>query len=179
MSLPRIIFLDGDGTIWYPTSTQRTQKPHWIYHDPDTRGNYLEHLTLTPGLRETLEVLHSKGVLFVLISANPAPPEIAEPELLEKLEYFGIKDYFRSYHSSPGDNPLGKTEIMIRILADLNIPKEQALMIGDSYYYDYLAAKENGINAYWIRNSVATQPEELPKDLALLDEVSDVLDVLQ
>ncbi len=173
-----IIFLDGDGTIWYPSSTKRTKKPHWIYHDPETKDSYLEHMELTPKIRETLEILSDNGVQLVLISANPASAEIAEPELLQKLEYFKIRQFFRSYHSSAGDNPRGKAEVILRVLQEMNIPKDQALMIGDSYFYDYEAAKDAGIDAYWIANDVSTRPEDFPQDLQSIDEVADVLEIL-
>lgn len=59
----KIIFLDGDGTLWYPKATKRTQKPHWIYHDPETKDNYLEHLELTPKTKEALEYLSGKACI--------------------------------------------------------------------------------------------------------------------
>ena len=51
----KIIFLDGDGTLWYPQKTKRTQKPHRIYCDDKIKDNYLEHLELTPNTKETLQ----------------------------------------------------------------------------------------------------------------------------
>ncbi len=176
-SYKKVVFLDGDGTIWYPKSTKRTQKPHWIYHDLKTKENYLEHMELAPKIIETLETLHSSGVQFVLVSANPEPPEIAEPELLEKLEYFNILNFFTSYHSSLGDDPMDKTNVILRVIKSMGIEKDQALMIGDSYFYDYQAAKDSGIDAYWIRNEVAKRPERFPSDLKALNEVYEIVDL--
>ncbi len=176
MPMPKLIFLDGDGTIWYPKSTKRTQKPHWIYHDPSTKNQYLQHLELAPKIRETLAFLHSQGVLLVLISANPAPAEVAESELLNKLQYFGIEDYFHSYHSSPGDNPLGKAEVIQRILTQENLLPQDSLMVGDSYFYDYEAAQSIGVPAYWIENTVSNQPDVIPPEWQKISEVSDILE---
>jgi hydroxymethylpyrimidine pyrophosphatase-like HAD family hydrolase len=77
----KIIFLDGDGTLWYPSTTKRTQKSHWIYNDPLTKDNYLAHLQLTPKIKETLTALRLRGILLVVISANPHTKEIALQEI--------------------------------------------------------------------------------------------------
>jgi len=50
-------------------------------------------------------------------------------------------------------------------------------MIGDSYFYDYQAAKDSGIDAYWIRNEVAKRPERFPSDLKALNEVYEIVDL--
>src|SRR5665647_1602269 len=168
----KIIFLDGDGTLWYPKATKRTQKPHWIYHDPMTKNNYLEHLELTPKTKETLKAFSDKGIYLVIISANPYAEEIAVKEIKERLEHFKLVGLFHSYHSSSGSDPQGKAEIMLKVIKTLNLNKEDALMVGDSYYYDYLAAKNVGIEAFFIENEVSKMPEIMPADLQSIKEVS-------
>lgn len=175
----KIIFLDGDGTIWYPSLTKRTQKPHWVYHDPETKDNFLEHMELTPNVKETIEKLKEKGIIFVLVSASPYAVELANKELEEKLEFFGMQDLFYAYRSSPGDRPEGKGELMLEIIGSLKLTKEDALMVGDSYFYDYLAAKDIGIDAFFIENESAKMPDEIPEDLQFIKEVSDLLDILE
>ncbi len=175
----KIIFFDGDGTIWYPKATKRTQKPHWIYNDIITRDNYLEHLELTPKVQETLEVFSNKGIYLVVISANPESEEVALKEMKEKLEYFGIEKLFYTSRVSAGDDPEGKSSIILEILEELNLKKEDALMVGDSYYYDYLAAKNIGIDALFIENTVSTMPEVVPFDLQSIEEVSDLLKIIE
>lgn len=174
----KLIFLDGDGTIWYPSLTKRTRKPHWIYHDSATKDNFLNHMELTPNLRETLLELKKKNILFVLVSASPYPVDVANEELREKLEFFDLLDLFHSYRSSPGDRPEGKGELMLEIIASLNLTKDDALMVGDSFFYDYLAAKNVGIDALFIENECAKMPDEIPKDLQTIKEVSDLVDIL-
>ncbi|MEI8104007.1 MAG: HAD family hydrolase [Candidatus Moraniibacteriota bacterium] len=174
----KIIFLDGDGTLWYPSSTKRTQKPHWIYHDPETKDDFLRHLELIPNVRGTLLNLKEKGILLVLISASPYPTEAADKELRERLEFFDLLELFHSYRSSQGDNPEGKGELMLEILESLKLAKEDALMVGDSYFYDYLAAKNVGIEALFIENTYARMPDERPEDLQTINEVSDLVNIL-
>jgi FMN phosphatase YigB (HAD superfamily) len=174
----KIIFLDGDGTIWYPKLTKRTKKPHWIYDDPTTKNNHLEHLELTPDVEKTINTLKSKGITLVVISANPREKNVAIGEIKERLEHFNLSQHFLSVRSSPGDDSKGKAKIILEVLDALKFKKEDALMIGDSYYYDYLAAKEIGVDALWIENTVSKLPETMPEDLKSIKEVSDVLNVL-
>lgn len=175
----KLIFLDGDGTLWYPSLTKRSQKPHWVYHDPTTKDSYLEHMELTPNVKETLLKLRERGVILVVISANPRPEEVANKELRERLEFFGLLELFHSYRSSPGDRPEGKGERMLEIIELLHLTKSDALMVGDSYSYDYLAAKDVGIDALFIENEYAKMPEEIPTDLQVIREVSDLLNILE
>jgi phosphoglycolate phosphatase-like HAD superfamily hydrolase len=175
----KIIFLDGDGTLWYPKSTKRTEKPHWIYHDPLTKDNYLEHLELTPKTKETLKKFRDMGMYLVVISANPYAEDIAVKEIKERLKYFGLTDLFYSCRASEGSDPLGKPAIMLNIIKELGLEKDDAVMVGDSYFYDYLAAKDAGIDAFYIENIASKMPDIIPSDLQSIHEVSDLLDILE
>jgi len=174
----KIVFLDGDGTIWYPKATKRTQKPHWIYHDPETKDNYLKHLELTPRTKETLEYLNKKGLLLVVLSANPYAEDIAIKEIKERLEHFGLASLFYTYRSSEGNDPNGKASIILEILSSLGLDKRDALMVGDSYFYDYLAAKDIGVDAFFIENSVSKMPDEIPHDIKSIKEIHELVDIL-
>jgi len=174
----KIVFLDGDGTLWYPKRTKRTQKPHWIYHDPETKDNYLEHLELTPRTKETLEYLSKKGLLLVVLSANPYAEDIAIKEIKERLEHFGLASLFHAYRSSAGSDPNGKALIILEILSSLGLDKKDALMVGDSYFYDYLAAKDIGVDAFFIENSVSKMPDEIPQDIQSIKDVHELVNIL-
>lgn len=175
----KILFLDGDGTLWYPSATKRSQKPHWIYHDPLTKDSYLEHLELTPKTKETLKLFNKKGIYLVALSANPYAEEIAVKEIKEKLEHFGLIDLFYTYRASKGDDSSGKVAIMLDVIKELGLKKKDALMVGDSYFYDYLAAKDAGVDAYFIKNEVARMPEVIPTDIQSINEIWDLVDILK
>lgn len=175
----KILFLDGDGTLWYPSVTKRTEKPHWVYNDVKTKDNYLEHIELTSGTKEALEYFYKKGLYLVVISANPYDEETAVKEIKERLNYFGLSELFYTCRASEGSNPNGKVAVMLEIIKELGLAKEDALMIGDSYFYDYLAATENGIDAFFIENEVAKMPEAMPEDLQSIKEVYDLVDILE
>lgn len=171
----KIIFLDGDGTLWYPKKTKRTEKPHWIYDHPDTKDNYLEHLELTPGVEKVISELKSMGMFLVVISANPREESVAVEEIKTRLKHFNLDENFLLVRSSPGDDQDGKAKIILEVLTDLDLEKQDALMVGDSYKYDYLAARQIGVDAIWIENPVSTLPEELPTDFKSIKELPDLL----
>lgn len=177
--MKKLIFFDGDGTLWYPKATKRTQKSHWIYNDPTTMHNYLDHLELTPGTKQALETLKHKGIYLVVISANPHVQEIALADINERIVHFGLSDLFHSYHASHGDDPTGKSAIMLRVIEQLGFDKSDALMIGDNYYYDYLAAKNVGVDAFFIDNTVSVMPETLPTDFKTIGEIEDLVKIFE
>ncbi|MDI9355168.1 MAG: HAD hydrolase-like protein [Cyanobium sp. MAG06] len=119
-----------------------------MYHDPETKDNYLEHLELTPNVKETIQKLYDLGLYLVVISANPRSEDVAIEEIKERIKYFAISDLFYSIRSSPGDNRDGKANILLEIINELGLKKEDAVMIGDSYFYDYEAIKKIGVDAF-------------------------------
>ncbi|HBL39489.1 TPA: hypothetical protein DDZ10_02350 [Candidatus Uhrbacteria bacterium] len=147
--MKRIIFFDGDGTLWYPKTTKHTRKPHWIYHDPTTMNDPLSHLAVIPGVKRTLRELQRRGILTVLISTHPHTKKDADQLLQEKVRHFKLDSLFNEVHSSRL-TPTGKGTVIKRVLKQRHIPKTRALMIGDSYIWDYRSAKDAGIDAVLI-----------------------------
>lgn len=130
-------------------------------------------------MKKALEEIHKMGLQLVVISANPYTEEIAVREIKERLEHFGLTNLFHAVRSSQGDDPKGKSAIMLEILDDLKLEKSDALMVGDSYFYDYLVAKDVGIDAFFVDNIVSKMPDELPTNLRSIAEVSDLLEILE
>ena len=91
------------------------------------------------------------GIIIVILSTHPHPPKQADAIIKQKIKHFNLKDLFdevhatREYHGSKG-------EFMIEILKKRGIPKSKALMIGDSYNWDYKPAREVGIDALLIES---------------------------
>lgn len=175
----KVIFFDGDGTLWYPKATKRTQKSHWIYKDPLIMNNYLDHLELTPGTKQALEVLKNRGIYLVVISANPYVQELALADINERIVHFGLTDMFYSYHASPGDDPTGKSIVMLNVIEELGVSKSDALMIGDNYFYDYLAAQNIGVDAFFIDNAISAMPETLPVNFRTIKDIEDLVDIIE
>ena len=47
-------------------------------------------------------------------------------------------------------------------------------MVGDSYYYDYKAGINAGVNSFFIKNDYCKQPVTLPDDVQVIDVITDL-----
>ena len=153
--MKKIIFFDADGTLWYPKKTKYTEKPWWIYFDDKTKEeDPLRHLTLTPNVKTVLKKLKGHGVILVLIGQLPYPKDIANEKLERMTKHFGIFCYFDQIRASHSSIKIGEADpkniAMLEVLKERNIPKNKALMVGDSYRFDYLAARSCGIDCVLI-----------------------------
>ncbi len=171
----KVIFLDGDGTLWYPKKTRRHIAPHWIYKDTTIGDAFLKHIILIPSVLQTLKILKQRGYILILISTHPHTKKVADVLLKNKVYHFRLENLLDAFYTSR-DYPEGKGERMADILKKRNIPKSRALMIGDSYAYDYMSAKKVGIDCFLI-NSEYLKPEGR-RVKRLITDVKDVLPIL-
>ncbi len=176
----KIIFFDGDGTLWYPKTTKRTKKPHWIYKDPivgNSEEDYMKLLILTPYVKNTLRELKLRDIYSVIISTHPHPPKEAQKILGRKVHHFGLENLIREYHSSP-DVPGGKGRVIETILKEKGMPKSQALMVGDSYHYDYLSAKTVGVDVLSVRTDYTVEWIKKYRIRRCIDTVRNILEFI-
>ncbi|EQD64315.1 haloacid dehalogenase superfamily enzyme, subfamily IA [mine drainage metagenome] len=155
MFLKRIIFFDGDGTLWYPKRTKYNKPPWSVYVDSRTKRNPLKHQTLTPHTLETLKSLKRKGIKLAVISTQPGKyKKDRDAHLHMKLRHFGISRFFDYVEASKvvanHTKPDAKSVQMLKVLRKAHLPKSSALMIGDLYESDYAQAKKIGIDAVLI-----------------------------
>ena len=147
----KIIFFDGDGTLWYPKATKHREKPHWVYRTEGTADDHCQQLMLIPTVLPTLKKLRKFSIVTVLLSTHPHPPKEAEVLLHHKVQHFNLGEFFdeihatREFHSSKG-------EFITRILKKRGIAKRDALMVGDNYHWDYRPARMVGIDALLIES---------------------------
>ncbi len=149
--MKKIVFLDGDGTLWYPKLTRRKKAPHWIYSDPVTSKDPNNHLVLTPSSLRVLKRLKQMGVKLAVLSIVPHPKREAQKILARRVSHFGLTEYFDEVYPVQED-PDAKGKLIETVLRREGIPKSKALMVGDSYVYDYKSAMKRGIPAvliYW------------------------------
>jgi len=148
----KIIFFDGDGTLWYPKATKYKKGPWWVYYDKKTNKDPNKHMILTPTTLTTLKKLKKLGIYLVILSTHPHPPKEADAIIKGKVKHFDLHKLFdevhatREYHGSKG-------KVMVKILKRLNIRKSKALMVGDMYDWDYKPAREKGIEALLITSN--------------------------
>ena len=60
---------------------------------------------------------------------------------------------------------------MIEILKKRKIPKSKALMVGDSYRWDFKPAKENGIDALLIESEYEPMKSRVKKTIKKISDI--------
>jgi FMN phosphatase YigB (HAD superfamily) len=160
--MKKIIFFDGDGTLWYPRRTRYNEKPWWIYKSREVQRDPRKHLILTPGVSQTLKILSGRGIVLAVLSTRPSlqttnhqiGPEAYVRRLKGFARYFHIDRYideFRACDPVKGDSDRKDVQIL-SVLREKGIPKSKALMVGDSYDHDYLPARKAGIDCILINS---------------------------
>ena len=175
MKTKKIIFFDGDGTIWYPKETKRKIKPHLIYSDKKIGDKYLEHLILTTSALSSLNKLKRLGIILILISTHPHSKKEADVLLKEKVMYLKLENIFDEFYTSR-DYPEGKGEVITGVLKKKHIPKYKALLIGDSYRYDYLSAKGVGVDCLLIKSEYMSAKGRRVK--GIIKNLSDIIEIV-
>ncbi len=153
-----MVFMDGDGTLWYPKLTKRDKVPHWVYSDPVTSRDPNKHLILTPSTLMVLKRLKRSGVRLAVLSIVPGPRDTAREILKKRVDHFGLRKYFDELYPVPEESD-AKGRLMEKVLKREGISKKHALMIGDSYTYDYKSAARHGIPAVLIHWESYGAPE--------------------
>lgn len=169
MNKKSIIFFDGDGTLWYPKKTRYKKHPVWIYKDKRIK-HHVNHLKLIPTVIDTLIQLKKKGIITVILSTHPQPPEIAHSILKTKVEHFNLQNLFDEFHPTR-PYPESKGEFISKIIKKRKIPKSKALMVGDSYIWDYRSAKDKGIDALLIKSGYEPMQDKLKYTISQLNQV--------
>lgn len=169
-----ILFLDGDGTVWYPKSTKRTKNPHWIYKSYGKTG-YLDDLVVIPGTLAVLRKLKSQGVIIILLSTHPYPKRESIRLLEQKIKYLNLGKYIDEYYPTP-DRPEAKGELLIKILNKWSISKNKALMVGDSYLYDFCSAKNVGVEAFLLETNYTFYPKGARRVSRGIKHLRDIVD---
>lgn len=170
----KIVFFDGDGTIWYPKKTKHKEKPHWVYSLSENEGDHSKHLIIVPTVIKTLKRLKKMGVVVVLLSTHPQSPEEANNVIQNRIKYFKLGNLFdevyatRDFHSSKG-------EFINNILKKRKIAKSKALMVGDKYRWDYKPARDLGIDALLIETEYNKEDIQSKRIKKTIKQIKDIL----
>jgi FMN phosphatase YigB (HAD superfamily) len=169
----KIIFFDGDGTLWYPKKTKHKEAPHWVYKLKGDGKFHNSQLIMTPTAVSTIKKLKKLGIITVILSTHPHPPKKAQLVLKEKIKHFNLKRLFDETIATPAKGPnISKGKFIIKILSKRKIPKSKALMIGDSYSWDYRPTRDVGVDAlllesdYLKKNSIGKRVRKTIKRLS-------------
>lgn len=106
-----------------------------------------------PHVVEMLDALKSGGVPMAVATSKP------ENIALPVLDYFKLTSYFDCI-SAPNENEhsSNKKELIQKALNVCKIPKERAVMVGDTHY-DAIGAREAGTNFIGVLYGFGTQAE--------------------
>ena len=93
--------------------------------------------------------------------------------LKKKIDHFKLADFFDEYYATI-DNPEAKGNMMVDILKHRGIAKSKALMIGDSYWYDYISARKVGIEALLLETKYTNYPLKGRKAKSTIKSIKEI-----
>lgn len=92
-----------------------------------TSDNEAEDIEIIEGVQDTLKSLHDKGYLLAIVSAD----DTASMDLF--IDKYSIREYFdKIITSDSSDYHKPQKELLQLILDDLNVDKEETMMVGDT-----------------------------------------------
>ena len=110
---------------------------------PFVRESYrMAHLVpLFPGVRETLETLHSRGIRMGIATGKAGP---RARSLLDQLGVLGL--FGQVIGSDEVARPKPAPDIVLQALGNLDVPPHEAMMVGDAVI-DLLSGRDAGATA--------------------------------
>jgi FMN phosphatase YigB (HAD superfamily) len=175
----KIIFFDGDGTLWYPKKTKYKEGPWWVYKLPGSPKEHNKHFIMTPSTLQTIKKLKRKGILLIVLSTHPHPPKEADAVINQKIKHFKLEGLFDEIIATRDKGPYKyKGKVILKILKKRKIPKSKALMIGDSYHWDYKPAKDVGIDALLIESEYMKKHAVGKRIKNTITKLSDIFDYI-
>ena len=130
-----------------------------------------ETVEVIDGIAEVLAYLHSSGRRIVLATSAAISDE---DQIRGALARGGLDGYFSHIYCFKNTN-LTKGETFYRyILSDLGIPARDALMVGDGFEKDILAANAVGIFAVWFNpRSKEIHPSDVQATVHSMGELAE------
>jgi len=136
------------------------------------RDHMLDYTTLYPGGRECLDQLRGEGVLLAVLTNKPVRFSRAI------LEGLGVgQHFFRVYGGNSFEQKKPDPVGVETLLAESGVPREHALMVGDSAV-DVVTARNAGVRSCGV--TYGFQPETLaaePPDI-LVDRLEQVAELV-
>ncbi|MBI4895539.1 MAG: HAD family hydrolase [Candidatus Aenigmarchaeota archaeon] len=149
-----------------------------VYRLPLTEQEKTLLLKMTPTSVKTLKKLRSMGIITVILSTHPHPPKEAYSILNDKIKHFNLHALFDEVHATTVKKN-SKGLFIKRILRKRKIPKSKALMIGDSYHWDYKSAKNIGVDALLVDSHYTKRNyPEAKKVRKTIKKLSDIINYL-
>jgi FMN phosphatase YigB (HAD superfamily) len=131
-------------------------------------------LVITPTTLSTLKTLKKQGIYLVILSTHPHLAKEAKIVLTEKVMHFKLDRFFNEVIATRED-PSSKKQYILRTLKKLHLPKPAALMVGDSYKWDYLPARQAGIDPVLLDSVYRKKDSKAKKVQQVIQTVKEVL----
>jgi FMN phosphatase YigB (HAD superfamily) len=174
--MKKVVFFDGDGTLWYPRQTLRSELPYLVYTDPAIADPIAEFIA-TPNTADTLSILGACGIRRVLLSTSPLKESEGIQHRKKILHHVAIHELLDDVYVAP-DYPSGKSEMLVRLLGSFGLQPEDALMVGDNCEWDFHAAQSVGVDAALIASDYEKERAEQLGVNPVIDDISGVLGIL-
>jgi phosphoglycolate phosphatase len=123
--------------------------------------------SLQQGAEQMLRLIHEQGATQSILSAYP------HRQLAQSIAHYEIGRYFVSHAGLPDHYAAGKTEIGARHLAEIGVPAESVLMIGDTAH-DAEVCDTLGIDCALIPSGHHPASRLRPLNKRLLDNLADI-----
>lgn len=117
-----------------PSRIDEAVEIYRVEYDEHGRFNAVAY----PKIIETLQRLKEKGYLLAVGTLK------LETLAVQMMQHFGMTHYFDSIRGSDAQSTLSKADIIERVLADLSVSKDQAVLIGDTIH-DQVGARDSQI----------------------------------
>ncbi|MDP3881444.1 MAG: HAD hydrolase-like protein [Nanoarchaeota archaeon] len=176
--MKKIIFFDADGTLWYPRETKYEQHPVWIYRTYINEHEARKRFVIVPTVLKTLKKLKGLKIKLILLSTHPKSPKEANPMLKRSLEYHKLTNLFDEVHATK-DHYESKGEFILSILKKYKLKKKEALMVGDSYEWDYKPARDVGVEALLIKTNYKKNHPSTKKVRRTIRRLKDIFEFLK
>ena len=113
----------------------------------------------------------------MILSTHPSKPKEAQVMMNHKVKHFKIENLFDEVHATR-PYPESKGEFILKILKRRKIQKSKALMVGDSYIWDYEPARNNGIDALLIKSKYMHEHLSVKDVKVKINKLSDIFNYI-
>jgi HAD superfamily hydrolase (TIGR01549 family) len=145
------------------TDLDRNELEPFFFRFYETEFPRLRAATHTvPAATEVVQQSFKRG-LKVVIATNPLFPRMA---IEQRLAWAGVPvtiydyDLVTTYENMHAAKP--QPAYYEEILAEIDVQPGDALMVGDDWKNDIIPAHAVGLHTYWVAESDATRPDDLP-----------------
>ncbi|MCD6330605.1 MAG: HAD family hydrolase [Thermoplasmata archaeon] len=125
----------------------------------------IDKLEMYPEVKEVLESLGKENELIIISNAANEFIEI-------EMEVLGLKKYFSRIFSAVSNFKKTKKdrEIYELVCKEMGIDKDKLIHVGDNYEFDYLAARQAGIKAFYLDRKGNMNGSFVVRDLKEFEE---------